>query len=100
MKYIKSILFICSLSLFSCSSENETTTEKIKEEPSVFDVTRDFLKGINDLNKASEDAKKLLKSIDSSIEKSKDFNKIQPVYFDSNSNEDTSGLKVIIADGR
>ena len=98
MKYIKSILFICSLSLFSCSSENETTAEKIKEDPSVFDVTRDLLKGINDLNKASEDAKKLLKSIDSSIEKSKGLNKIEPVYFDSS--KDTSGLKVIIADGK
>ena len=49
------LIGFCSLSLFSCSSENETTAEKIKEDPSVFDVTRDLLKGINDSTDALEE---------------------------------------------
>ncbi len=86
------MLFV--FSLLSCNSDNRTTTDKKKKEPSPLDVTTNLLKAINNLNKASEEAK----NIDSSTEKRKDFNKIQPIYFDSN--EDTSGLKVIIADGR
>lgn len=68
MNLIKLEPFLILLILFSCNTEDEVTSKKIKEkeEPSVFDVTTNTLKAINDLDEKFKRAEELLKNIDSS----------------------------------
>lgn len=95
MNLIKHAQFLIVLTLFSCTTEDEVTSNKIKEKegPSVFDVTKDILKTLDNIDDKFELSEELLNKVDTT---NIDF-KIEPVYFDSS--KDTSGLKVIIADG-
>lgn len=84
MNLIKLAPFLIVLILFSCTTEDEVTSKKIKEkeEPSVFDVTTNTLKDINDLDEKFNRAEELLNREDSVLTK-KYLNSISSVLFDS-----------------
>lgn len=68
MNLIKLAPFLILLILFSCTTEEDVTSKKVKEkeEPSAFDVTTNTLKAINDLDDKFKHAEELLKNMDSS----------------------------------